>query len=130
MDIVQPSGWAAPKGYANGVAARGRQVFVAGQVGWDAQCRFHSDDFVAQTRQSLENVRAVLAAAGAAPEHMTRMTWYITDKREYINRGREIGAAYREVMGKNFPAMTAVQVVALMEDRARVEIEVTAVVPD
>ena len=130
MDLLQPPDWAPPKGYANGTAARGRQLFVAGQIGWDAQCRFHSDDFVAQTRQALENVRAVLAAGGAGPEHMTRMTWYITDKREYVSRGREIGAAYRDVMGRNFPAMTAVQVVALIEDRAKVEIEVTAVVPD
>ena len=130
MEILQPAGWVPPKGYANGVAARGRQIFVAGQIGWDSQCQFQSDDFVAQVRQALENIRAVLAAGGAGPEHMTRMTWYITDKREYLARGRDIGAAYREVMGRSFPAMTAVQVVALIEDRAKVEIEVTAVVPE
>jgi enamine deaminase RidA (YjgF/YER057c/UK114 family) len=129
MRALQPPGWAKPRGYANGVAARGEQIFVAGQIGWDADCRFHSDDFIEQCRQALKNVVAVLAEAGAGPEHMTRMTWYITDKREYVARGKELGAVYREVIGKNFPAMTAVQVVALIEDRAKVEIEVTAVLP-
>ena len=129
-DILQPPGWAAPRGYSNGVAARGRVVSVAGQIGWNAQCRIESDDFVAQCRLALENIVAVLREAGAGPEHMVRMTWYLTDKREYIERGREVGAAYREIIGKHYPAMTAVQVVALMEDRAKVEIEVTAVVPD
>lgn len=130
LQILHPPGWAQPRGYANGVAARGRTVAVAGQVGWNAQCQFESDDFIAQCRQTLQNIVAVLREADAKPEHMIRMTWYVLDKREYLARGREVGAVYREVMGKNFPAMTAVQVVALMEDRAKVEIEVTAVVPD
>ena len=128
--ILQPAGWAAPRGYANGVAARGRQVFVAGQIGWNERCEFDSDDFIAQVRQALLNVRAVLAEAGAAPEHIVRMTWYLMDKREYIARGREVGQAYREVLGRDYGiAMSSVQVSALMEDRAKVEIEVTAVVP-
>ncbi|CAM4060529.1 RidA family protein [Roseateles saccharophilus] len=128
--ILQPAGWAAPRGYANGVAASGRQVFVAGQIGWNERCEFDSDDFIAQVRQALLNVRAVLAEAGAAPEHIVRMTWYLMDKREYIARGREVGQAYREVLGRDYGiAMSAVQVSALMEDRAKVEIEVTAVLP-
>ncbi|MBY0367172.1 MAG: RidA family protein [Proteobacteria bacterium] len=128
--ILQPAGWAAPRGYANGVAASGRQVFVAGQIGWNERCEFDSDDFIAQVRQALLNVRAVLAEAGAAPEHIVRMTWYLVDKREYLARGREVGQAYREVLGRDYGiAMSAVQVSALMEDRAKVEIEVTAVVP-
>ena len=128
--ILQPADWAAPRGYANGVAATGRQVFVAGQIGWNAQCEFDSDDFVAQVRQALLNIKAVLAEAGATPAHIVRMTWYLLDKREYIARGREIGAAYREVLGREFGiAMTAVQVAGLIEDRAKVEIEVTAVLP-
>jgi len=130
MQVLLPSGWPRPRGYANGVAAKGRLVFVAGMVGWDAQCRFHSDDFVAQVRQALANVVAVLAAGGARPEHIVRMTWYVTDKREYLAAGAEIGRAYRELIGSYSVAMTAVQVSALMEDRAKVEIEVTAVVPD
>lgn len=130
--ILQPADWAAPRGYANGVAVTlektGKQVFVAGQIGWNAQCEFESDDFVAQVRQALLNIKAVLAEAGAAPEHIVRMTWYLLDKREYITRGREIGAVYREVLGREFGiAMTAVQVAGLIEDRAKVEIEVTAV---
>ena len=128
--ILQPAGWAAPRGYANGVAASGRQVFVAGQIGWNERCEFGSDDYIAQVRQALLNVRAVLAEAGAAPEHIVRMTWYLVDKREYLARGREVGQAYREVLGRDYGiAMSAVQVSALMEDRAKVEIEVTAVVP-
>lgn len=130
MDTLQPAGWASPRGYSNGVAASGRQVFVAGMIGWDEQCRFQTSDFVGQTRQALKNIVAVLAEAGAKPEHITRMTWYVVDKKEYLAAGRALGEAYREVMGKNFPAMTAVQVVALMEDAAKVEIEVTAVVPE
>lgn len=126
---LQPADWAEPKGYANGVAATGRQVFVAGQIGWNAQCVFETDDLVAQTRQALANIVAVLAAAGARPEHVVRMTWYLTDKREYLARAREIGRAYRELIGDYTVAMSAVQVAALMEDRAKVEIEVTAVVP-
>ena len=128
--ILQPAGWAQPRGYANGVAAQGRQVFVAGQIGWNERCEFDSDDFIAQVRQTLANIRAVLAEAGAAPEHIVRMTWYLIDKREYIARGREVGQAYRDVLGRDYGiAMSAVQVSALMEDRAKVEIEVTAVVP-
>jgi enamine deaminase RidA (YjgF/YER057c/UK114 family) len=128
--ILHPAGWAAPRGYANGVAASGRQVFVAGQIGWNERCEFDSDDFIAQVRQALLNVRAVLAEAGAEPGHIVRMTWYLVDKREYLARGREVGQAYREVLGRDYGiAMSAVQVAALMEDRAKVEIEVTAVVP-
>jgi enamine deaminase RidA (YjgF/YER057c/UK114 family) len=127
--VLQPPGWAAPRGYANGVLVSGRLLFVAGQIGWNAQAQFDSDDLVAQVRQALVNVRAVLAAGGASPEHIVRMTWYVTDRAEYLARGREIGAAYREVIGSYAVAMSAVQVVALMEERAKVEIEVTAAVP-
>jgi enamine deaminase RidA (YjgF/YER057c/UK114 family) len=130
QQLLQPTHWARPKGYANGVAVRGRQVFVAGMIGWDAQGQFQSDDLVAQVRQALQNVVEVLAEAGARPEHVVRMTWYLTDKREYLRRGKEIGAVFRELIGSFNAAMTAVQVVALMEDRAQVEIEVTAVIPD
>ncbi|HLO94700.1 MAG TPA: RidA family protein [Burkholderiaceae bacterium] len=127
--LLQPAGWAEPKGYANGVAASGRQLFVAGQIGWNAQCQFESDDFVDQVRQALQNIKAVLAEGGAGPEHICRMTWYVLDKREYLARGREVGQVYREVLGREYGvAMSAVQVAALMEDRAKVEIEVTAVV--
>ncbi len=129
MKVLQPPTWAPPRGYANGVAASGTQVFVAGQIGWNAQSVFVSDDLVAQVRQALQNVCAVLAEVEATPAHITRMTWYVTDKREYLARGREIGAVYREVIGSYTVAMSAVQVVALMEDRAKVEIEVTAVLP-
>ncbi len=127
--IVQPAGWASPKGYANGVLASGRQLFVGGQIGWNAQCQFDSDDLVDQVRQALCNCLAVVEAAGGRPEHIVRMTWYLVDKKAYVARLKEIGVAYREVMGRNFPAMTAVQVVSLVEDRAQVEIEVTAVLP-
>ena len=130
MTILQPPGWAPAKGYANGIAARGTQIFVGGQIGWNAQQQFESDDFIAQTAQALRNIVAVLQEAGAGPEHMVRMTWYITDRVEYNARLKELGAAYREVMGRNFPAMTCVQVAALVEARAKVEIEVTAVLPD
>ena len=130
MQVLQPPGWPRPKGYANGVAARGVQVHVSGMVGWDAEGRFQTDDFVAQTRQALANIVAVLAEAGAGPQHIVRMTWYVLDKREYLGAGAALGAVYREVIGRHYPAMSAVQVAALMEDRARVEIEVTAVVPD
>jgi enamine deaminase RidA (YjgF/YER057c/UK114 family) len=128
-EALLPEGWPRPKGYANGVAATGRQLFVAGQVGWSAEGVFASDDFAAQTRQALENVAAVLRAGGAKPEHIVRMTWYVTSKREYLAAGREIGRAFREIIGVYDIAMTAVEVTALMEDRAKVEIEVTAVVP-
>ena len=130
MRTLQPPGWAPPKGYANGIAARGTLVFVGGQVGWDAQQRFASDDFVAQVRQALDNVVAVLREANARPEHIVRMTWYVVDRAEYLANLRALGQAYREVVGRHYPAMTAVEVTALMESRARVEIEVTAVVPD
>lgn len=130
IKLLQPAGWAEPKGYANGVMARGAMIFVGGQIGWNAQQQFDSDDFIAQTRQALQNILAVLQAGGAGPEHMVRMTWYVVDRVEYIARLKELGAAYREVMGKNFPAMTCVEVSALVEERARIEIEVTAVVPD
>lgn len=130
MKLLQPPGWAAPRGYANGVMARGAMIFVGGQIGWNAQQQFESDDFIAQTRQALQNILAVLKAGDAGPEHMVRMTWYVVDRVEYIARLKELGAVYREVMGKNFPAMTCVEVAALVEDRARIEIEVTAVLPD
>lgn len=130
MKLLQPSGWTEPKGYANGVVARGAMIFVGGQIGWNAQQQFESDDFVAQTRQTLQNILAVLQAGGAGPEHMVRMTWYVVDRVEYIARLKELGAVYREVLGKNFPAMTCVEVSALVEERARIEIEVTAVLPD
>ena len=126
---LQPPDWAEPRGYANGILARGALVFVGGQIGWNAQQIFESDDFVAQTRQALQNMVAVLKAGSAGPEHMVRMTWYIVDRVEYNARLKEIGAVYREVMGRNFPAMTCVQVAALVEARAKVEIEVTAVLP-
>jgi enamine deaminase RidA (YjgF/YER057c/UK114 family) len=128
MTILLPDGWPVPRGYSNGVAANsGRQLFVAGMVGWDEQYRFQSDDLVDQLRQVLINTRAVMAAGGAAPEHMVRMTWYITDKNEYCSRLREIGATYRDIMGRNYPAMACVQVTALIEDLAKIEIETTCV---
>ena len=130
MRIVQPPGWSVPKGYANGVAARGTLVFVGGQIGWNAQQQFTTDDFVGQARQALANVVAVLAEAGAEPEHLVRMTWYVTDRGEYLDSLRALGAAYRDVVGRHFPAMTAVEVAALIEARAKVEIEATAVIPD
>lgn len=129
MDILNPAGWKRPKGYSNAVAASGRHIHVAGQIGWNAQEQFDTDDLAGQVRQALSNIVAVLAEGGAGPEHVARMTWYVLDKREYLDAARDIGRAYREVMGRNYPAMTLVQVAALLEDRARVEIEVTAVVP-
>ena len=129
MQLLHPKHWAAAKGFANGIAAEGKQIFVAGQVGWTAEQVFESDDFAAQTEQALRNIVEVLAEAGARPEHIVRLTWYVTSKREYIDRLRDVGAAYRRVLGRHFPAMTLVQVVALVEDRAKVEIEATAVVP-
>jgi enamine deaminase RidA (YjgF/YER057c/UK114 family) len=131
MKLLNPKTWAKPKGYANGIAARGTLVFVAGQIGWNGEKeKFESDDFVAQTRQALANIVAVLAESGARPEHLVRLTWYVTDKQEYVARLAEIGKAYREVIGRHFPTMALVQVAALVEDRAKVEIEATAVVPD
>ena len=129
MQVLLPEGWPRPKGYANGVAANGTQVFIAGMIGWDAQGVFHSDDLVVQVRQALQHIVDLLAEGGARPEHIVRMTWYLTDKAEYLARGREIGAAFREIIGSYNAAMSAVEVKALMEDRAKVEIEATAVVP-
>jgi len=129
-ELLHPHGWKQPKGFANGVAARGRVVFLAGQVGWNAAQRFDSDDFVAQARQALANIMALVGEAGGRPEHVTRLTWFVLDKKEYLSRLSELGQAYRSVMGTHFPAMTLVQVAALVEDRAKVEIEATAVVPD
>lgn len=130
MQVLLPPGWPRPKGYANGVSVSGRQIYVAGMIGWDAHGQFHTDDLALQARQAMENIVAVLAAGDAKPEHIVRMTWYITDKKEYLLQQAEIGKAYREVIGSFNVAMTAVQVAALIEDRAKVEIEVTAVVPD
>ena len=127
--LLHPRHWKRAKGYANGIAAQGRVVFVAGQVGWNADQKFESQDFVAQTRQALQNIVAVVREAGGAPEHITRLTWFITDKKEYLSRLAEVGDAYRSVMGTHFPAMTMVQVVALVEDEAKVEIEASAVMP-
>ena len=127
--ILQPAGWAKPKGYANGVAAQGRLVFVGGQIGWNGQSQFETDDLVGQVRQTLQNVVDVLAEAGATPEHVVSMTWYLTDKKDYLGNLAGIGKAYREIMGRNFPAMAVVEVTALVEDRAKVEIQATAVVP-
>jgi len=129
MRLLHPKGWASTSGFANGVAAEGRQIFVAGQVGWNARQEIVDDDFVAQVEQALRNIVDILAEADALPEHLVRLTWYITDKREYIARSREVGEAYRRVVGRHFPAMTLVQVTALVDDRAKVEIEATAVVP-
>jgi len=127
-EILQPPGWARPRGYANGIAATGRLVFVAGQIGWDAAQRFASDDFAAQLRQALANVVAVLDCAGAKPEHLVRMTWYVTSRDEYNAALAEVGAAWRELIGRNYPAMSVVVVAGLLEPRAKVEIEATAVV--
>jgi enamine deaminase RidA (YjgF/YER057c/UK114 family) len=129
-EILQPPGWALPRGYSNGIAVRGRQIYVAGQVGWDARGSFPSRTLAAQVRQALENICAVLREAGALPEHIVRLTWYVTSRTEYYAELEEIGAAYRAVMGRHFPVMSVVQVVALMEAEAKVEIEATAVVPD
>jgi enamine deaminase RidA (YjgF/YER057c/UK114 family) len=127
-EVIHPEGWAPAKGYANGMKAAGEQVFVGGQIGWTAAKVFESHDFVGQTEQALRNVVAVVEAAGGAPEHIVRLTWYVTDKREYLARQKEVGEAYRRVMGRHFPAMTMVVVAGLVEDEALVEIEATAVV--
>jgi enamine deaminase RidA (YjgF/YER057c/UK114 family) len=130
MEILQPPGWPRPRGYANGIAAKGRIVFIAGQIGWDEECRIQTDDLAGQVRQALANVLSVLAQAGGRPEHIARMTWYVLDKRAYLDASRSIGQIYRELMGNHYPVMTAVQVGALIEDRALVEIEATAVLPE
>ncbi|HSV82549.1 MAG TPA: RidA family protein [Ramlibacter sp.] len=129
MNVLLPPGWPRPKGYANGVTVSGRQVYIAGMIGWDAQGVFHTDDFAGQVQQALQNIVDVLREAGGQPEHIVRMTWYVTDKREYLAAGREIGRAFREIIGSYNAAMTAVEVKALIEDRAKVEIEATAVIP-
>ena len=129
LEVLLPPGWPRPKGYSNGVAASGRMVFIAGMIGWDEHGNFASDDFGAQARQALMNIAAVLKESGGKPEHIVRMTWYVTDKREYLAAGKAVGAAFREVIGSYNAAMTAVQVTALIEDRAKVEIEATAVIP-
>lgn len=130
QQILQPPGWRRPRGFSNGVMTTGKLVFTGGQIGWDSQCCFASLDLVEQVRQTLSNILAILAVAGAGPEHVVRLTWYITDKREYLARSKEIGIAYRAVMGNHYPAMAVVQVAELVEDAARVEIEATAVIPD
>ena len=130
MQILQPPSWPKPRGYSNGIAARGRLVFVAGQVGWNEQEKFETSEFVGQAKQALKNIVAVLAQGGAKPEHIVRMTWYVIDKKEYLAAWRDLGSAYREVIGKHYPAMAAMQVVGLVEDGARLEIEATAIVPD
>ncbi len=130
MDFLQPPGWPRARGYSNGIAARGRTVCVSGMVGWDAQCEFHTDDFAGQVRQALQNIVEVLAEGGAGPQHIVRMTWYVLDKKEYVDAYPAIGEAYRDVIGRHYPTMSAVQVAGLIEDRARVEIEVTAIVED
>lgn len=129
MQILNPAEWAKPKGYANGIAVEGRQVFIAGQIGWNAEATFDSDDLVDQTRQALRNIVRVLAEAGARPEHIVRLTWYVVDKRDYMARNADLGKVYREILGRHYPAMTLVQVASLLEDRAKVEIEATAVIP-
>lgn len=129
FDILQPKDWLAPKGYANGIAAEGRQVFIAGQIGWDKTAKLASSDFVAQVEQALLNIVHVLAEAGGRPRHLTRLTWYLMDRAEYLARQKEVGQAYRRVVGRHFPAMTAVVVAGLLEEGAKVEIEATAIIP-
>lgn len=128
-EVLQPDGWAAPLGYANGMAASGRIVTVGGQIGWNAAQQFESDDLIDQIRQTLANIVAVLAAGGATPAHLVSLTWYLTDVEEYSARLKEVGGAYRDTIGRNFPAMAVVQVVRLVEPRAKVEIQATAIVP-
>jgi enamine deaminase RidA (YjgF/YER057c/UK114 family) len=129
MRILQPPSWAKPRGYSNGIAASGSIVFISGQIGWNEQCQFQTDDFLGQARQALANVLAVLAECGGRPEHIARLTWYVVDRQEYLSSSKALGKVYQELMGKHYPAMTVVQVSALMEDAARVEIEATAVIP-
>lgn len=129
-EVLQPDDWVKPIGYSNGIVATGRQVFVGGQIGWNGQGKFESDDFAAQTAQALRNIVRVLAEAGGGPEHIVRMTWYIVDKKEYLANLKGVGQAYRDIVGRHYPAMAMVQVAALIEDRAKVEIEATAVIPD
>ncbi len=128
-EFLNPSSWKPARGYSNGVSAQGRTLFLGGMIGWNGQQEFESDDFIEQTTQALRNIVAVLAEAGAGPQHLVRLTWFVTDRDEYVSRLPELGAAYRDVIGRHFPAMTLVQIVALVERRAKVEIEATAVVP-
>lgn len=128
MRLLHPQGWKSASGYANGIAARGETIFVGGQIGWDKNQLFHTDDFVEQCQQALENIAAVLQEAGATTDNVVRLTWYVVDKQEYLSTQKELGSAYRAVFGRHFPAMTMVQVADLIEDRARVEIEATAVI--
>ena len=130
IQILQPPGWAKPRGFSNGISASGRQVFIAGQVGWTGEGKWEAKDFAGQFRQTLKNTLAVLAEAGGKPEHIVRMTWYILDKQEYLGAIKEVGAAYRELIGRNYPAMAVVQVAGLIEDQARLEIETTAVIAE
>lgn len=129
-DVLHPKSWKATPGYSNGIAARGRMVFTGGMIGWNDQQEFESDDFATQVRTALSAIVAVLAEAGAGPQHLVRLTWYVTDKQEYLGALKEIGQAYKQVIGRHYPAMALVQVVALVEDRAKVEIEATAVIPE
>ncbi len=128
-EVIQPSNWFKPRGYSNGIVAEGRQVFVAGQIGWNERAQLVSNDFAMQARQALENVCQILREAGAAPEHLVRITWYVTDIREYLRSNSEIGASYREIIGHHYPAMTLIEVSSLLEHGAKVEIEATAVIP-
>lgn len=130
MEFLQPNGWKPAKGYANGVVAQGRMVFLGGQIGWNEEQQFESDDFIEQFRQTLSNIIVLLAEAGGGPEHLVRLTWYITDRDAYLNSQKEMGAVYREVIGRHFPPMAVVQVVKLVEERALIEIEATAVLPN
>ncbi len=130
MNILQPPDWLAPKGYSNGIMARGQVIYVGGQIGWNGQQEFESDDFIAQAHQALRNIAAVLAQAQAKPEHIVRLTWYVTDRDEYVARLKELGPVYRDVLGRHYPAMTCVEVSRLVEPRAKIEIEATAVVPE
>lgn len=130
LKVLQPAGWKRPKGYANGISAKGRMVFVSGVIGWDGQGKLVAPDFAGQVRQALENIVTILAEGGARPEHLVRMNWFVRDKKEYVNSFKEIGTIYREIIGLHYPAMTAVEVSGLLEEGARVEIEATAVVPD
>jgi enamine deaminase RidA (YjgF/YER057c/UK114 family) len=130
MQILQPPGWARAKGFSNGIAASGKLVFVAGQIGWTGECKWESWDFAGQFRQALLNILAVLKEAGGEPQHIVRLTWYVLDKQEYLSSLKEVGAAYRELMGRHFPTMAVVQVSGLVEDDARLEIEATAVIPE
>jgi enamine deaminase RidA (YjgF/YER057c/UK114 family) len=130
MQILQPPGWARAKGYSNGIAASGRLVFIAGQIGWTGECKWEAKDFAGQFRQALQNILAVLAEANGKPEHIVRLTWYVVNKQEYLAAIRDVGAAYRDLMGRHYPTMAVVQVGALVEDEAKLEIEATAVVPE